>query len=301
MPDVLLDFPWNLDAALDAYSPMLGVLRDFNTLVTRHARMLVPVAFVAVEETARLWRQIGERRGSKAAFQHLRIFLEHCARYEGGLCTATPIPGPRDLRHPWRCALRDAATDSDDWRDPQIVVPRIRTQEWPDAEEVEIQFDPCDNHEALPPRQRVLVVLESYESHRFAVSDFDPWDLHRHAPAHQAYPCLLPKPPGLQSLALTELAIHLGPIRDWEIDRRYCFIPPKTWTPEQVSQADWRQGRGFPQKKCPHCGKAGPVDFKGEVWCWDEIEGHWDVQIAGPDYWSISHDGRFLKAKRKGS
>src|SRR5437868_2608115 len=81
MPDVLLDFPWNLDVVLDTYSPILGVLRDFNTLVSQHASTMVPVAFVAEDESARLWRQIGERPGSKVAFQHLRIFLKHCERH----------------------------------------------------------------------------------------------------------------------------------------------------------------------------------------------------------------------------
>jgi hypothetical protein len=298
MSDVLLDFPWNLDAALNTYSPMLGVLRDFDRLRATYA--LNPVRFVAENQRAQLFRQIGERGGNKGALQHLMIFLGHCVRQSNGICTASPVAGPRNLRDDWKCALREAMTDVGDWRNPQIIVPRIRKPEWPDREEVEIQFDPCENHAALPLEWRVLAVLESYEFHRFARSDFDPWDLRRIYPAladrpeHQQHPCSLPKPPSLENLGLEDLRAGIAAIHDWEIGGRYYFLPPPGWQPNAIGREAWRDGYAFQRRPCPHCRKQRPTDYKDDLWCWDETHRHWDVQLVGGGYLRISHDGSRL-------
>jgi len=258
------------------------------------------VRFVGETEHSQLWSQVGQRAGNKGAFQHLRIFLDQCVRQDTEVCTATPVAGPNDLRHDWKCALRQAMEDASDWRNPQIVVPMIRRAEWPEHEEVEVRFDPCENRAARVSDRRVLAVLDFYESHRFAKSDFDPWDLQRthppaaNAPAHQRHPCSLPKPPSLKDVRLDDLPERIAALHGWGIGGRYYFLPPSSWRPDAASRQDWRDGRAFQRQPCPHCGKQRPSDYKDDVWCWDETERHWDVQHNGGGYSRISHDGAAL-------
>src|SRR4029077_12648060 len=132
-------------------------------------------------------------------------------------------------------ALREALSDLKDWRNPQIVVARRRRNRWPDGPEIQIRIDGNDSLEV-----RVLATLESYETHPFALSDFDPWDIERcHLPAANGrlshYPCHLPKHHALESLPFGQLCGTLGDLRHqgWRFqvdgEGKYCYIPPADW------------------------------------------------------------------------
>jgi hypothetical protein len=62
-----------------------------------------------------------------------------------------------------------------------------------------------------------------------------------------------------------------------------------------VDKANWREGRAFPVDRGAGRHWLGPVDYAERVWEWDINERHWDVQIPGNGYISISHDGQLLK------
>ena len=319
MTRLLLDFPWTLNAVLDAYSPANGVLLRFDQL--RLERRSAPVPFVEDDELSNLWSSIGQRGTGGNAFRALMQFLNHYVRESGGGCSATPVPEPPGLRLSWKRALRDEMSDLGNWRNPQIVVPEIRRGEWPPGNEVDIYFEPCDGQPASGPTARVVAILEHYHAHPFASSDLDPWDLQRTAPpvpnAERQHPCCLPRPPTCclpdppvlnrrpdgddaqavpAPVPLEELMENLVEARriGWHIGTRYYFIPPDDWDwrSERASKPAWRNGRAFRHETAPQSGRSGPVDFMGQVWHWHREERQWDVQLdGGHQYLRVSHTG----------
>ena len=291
---VLLDHPWPLEATLDSSSVGFQVLREFDTLAKTHA--LKPVPFVSQAEYDQAWLRTAGRYSGRALGE-LKKLAGPFVRSTDGRCLATPSQGPADLSGDWRCALREAAAA--DWRNPQIVVSGVRRAVWPGGEEVEIRLEPCDNEPDLPPQARLLAVLDSYESHPFVRSDFDPWDLRRfHPPAlgtpeRLRHPCCLPRPPQVRE-GLGRLDDELANARQgaWGRTGKYYFIPQASWKFERISKEDWRRGRAFPYGRCKHRRDvSGYIDLEGREWVWDADHGrHWDVQL-GIDYVKISHTG----------
>ena len=229
----------------------------------------------------------------------MKRFFEPLIRYSDGHCRAVPYPTPPGLSDAWKCALREASVATG-WRNPQIVVASTRRPDWPPGEEIEIQFDACDDEPSLPSEQRVLVTLDFYKDHRYARSDFDPWDLQRlyppapGAPSHLRHPCCLPKPP-LGNTGKDDLEAALVNARHgaWGSGGKYYFVPGTGWRHEEISKETWRAGRPFPHVRWQQNNKSGFVDFEGRVWVWDETHRHWDVQMTD-DYIRVSHTGDSL-------
>jgi hypothetical protein len=213
-------------------------------------------------------------------------------RWDGGTCQATPTSGPGDLSTIWKCGLRDAMSQTNDWRSPQIIVPFSRRKNWPNGSEVEIWIQACVGAVSSGPHNRVIAELETYPNHPHARADVDPWNLaHRHPVPnagvnHMAHPCLLPKPPELRSISLSQLEAELRTLKQEEGDKLY-YLPRRNWSPIGITKDDWRNGRAFPYEQID--GHWGFVDLNGIIWEWDNNERHWDVQLK--PYRRISHTG----------
>jgi hypothetical protein len=294
MPRVLLDYPWTLDATLDAKSGAFGVLRKFDEFVRQHA--LTPVPFLEPLACSEALARLAVRRCGTAAAA-IRRFAAHCVRHTQVGPLAVPIPEPR-LEDSWKRALRDELENANDWRRPQIIAPASRCQEWlPNVNEVPIQ---CADRPQSAALVRTLVPLEGYDASPYAISDQDPWrHLERLHPPKQGnrinHPCVLPRPPCLMGASLEDLegqleeAARLG----WSIDGLYYFVPPADYRPFDVTSERWRSGYAFQRDRTKDKQRGGPVDYRGYIWVWDINERHWDVQM-GDGYIRVSHDGRRL-------
>jgi hypothetical protein len=289
MTYALLDHPWPLDAALDRDSPGFAVLLTFSHIVARHG--LIPVPFVSEEEFANACARLNYRHSGIAAWVR---FAHLCVRSpeQAGQSWAIPLPEPDPPpTHTWRLGLRDQLTDLNDWRRPEILVPQPRSACWqPHRDETEIR---CSDREETVFRS--LIPLEQYESHPHALCDKDPWrHLERRwspGPGDKVHPCVLPRPPSLNDVRVRDLARRLPEAHQagWEAPGRFYYIPPVGYDPTRVTQAQWRSGKAFPRKR--HTNKrAGPVDYLGNIWAWDEKERHWDVQLE-VGYMRVSHTG----------
>jgi hypothetical protein len=278
----LLDHPWPLDVALDENSEGFNVLLKFADLTRRHGMRVLP--FISQSDMAKVWERIGRNRRT-SGFAGLMRFAGQFVCDTGFHCTATPDPEPSGLTRNWKRALREEIA-VDDWRSPQVVIPECRRASWGYFDEVTIGFDVCNGLPPSGPYVRVLAFLDNYEAHRFALSDFDPWDLrHFHpppedAPFHMRHPCSLPKPPCLDGIAFENLTTALARARSvgWRIGKKGYFIPPANWRPENISKGAWRSGRAFERELVPERNKLGYIDYNGIKWIWDEAERHWDVQ-----------------------
>lgn len=292
MTHALLDHPWPLEAALDNSSPGFGVLLNFSQLIARHN--LTPVPYVDQSEYDAAVERLNYRHAGVTAWFR---FAYLCVRAATRKAYAVPVPEPPDppLRSAWKQSLRDELENQEDWRRPQIIVPRQCGDRWPAGQsEIEIR---CLDRPGAAPLIRSLVSLEQYESHPFALCDCDPW---RHLewqfrPAHGLrinHPCILPRPPCLNEVSILELPEHFAEARrlGWKIAGRHYYIPPEDYEPDLVSQARWRSGRAFPQRRHPENNRAGPVDYLGHIWAWDKNERHWDVQLRD-GYMRVSHTG----------
>lgn len=298
MTTVLLDHPWPLQAARDPRSEGSGVLMTFVKLVRSYQLSVAP--FIEREDFLQINCWSAPRTSGLSAIKrsaHLYV------RWIGGSCSASPRPEPPSLMPAWKCALRDAMADIEDWRNPQIVVSERRRRQWPGIFEIDVYRDPCE-HDAIGtgPHSRVIAVLESYSDHPFALSDFDPWNQERlrsSAARGRArdFPCHLPTPPIVNVRAsLSELDQMVNQARDmaqrWENDGKYYFIPPADWQAIGICKEDWRNG-AFRKEWLN--GRRGPVDYMGRVWCWAEQHGsHWDVQQIDGGYMNINHAGERL-------
>src|SRR5205814_6748309 len=108
----------------------------------------------------------GERTAGTAFFTRFAYSYVH-----SGVTgpSAVPVPEPPDLRQPWKQVLHDAMANLADWRNPQILIVEERRGVWPNTEQVKIEVN--FGHE---PEERVVATLERYNTHRYAVSDFEP-------------------------------------------------------------------------------------------------------------------------------
>lgn len=316
---VLLDHPWPLTEALNPSNDAFDVLLSFDRLIKRlikQGKCISPVPFVDSQQYQEFWAEV---EGDDSLRLTGPRFLTQIAAYlrsdaDRGGSTACPEPEPTGPPLPptWKKALRESMGDPRDWRNPQIVVATKRADSWsrrvPRPLEIEIKID--GNYAG----ECVLASLEGYESHPFALSDFDPWDLQR---CHQTaaggrlatYLCCLPKHPALNGVPLEQLPMKLEQLRrqGWQYrvgeGDRYCYIPSDGWDPTLSEKDDWRNGRTFPQSEAGGHRGRGPVDYDGRVWRWDLQEGkrHWDVQFPvknpedNPRYWVISHTGELLR------
>jgi hypothetical protein len=284
MISALLD-PWPFQIAADGDFEALNVLSKFDELVRRHHINVVP--FITDAEWDNLREIIGARYGRTVGYSTrlstARIFIRDTSSH----CAATPVPEPPRLTKNWKCALGTALT-AEDWRNPQIVIPESRRADWGTGDEASIQIETRGGMPSGELHKRVLTVLERYDAHPFALSDFDPWDLrHVHqppegAPPHMRHPCFLPKPPCLNGVRLENLTTVLEEAgnRRWNIGERWYFIPPGNWRPDDISKDAWRTGRAFARKEVLVRKKKrmGYLDFRGIVWLWDDAHRHWDVQ-----------------------
>ena len=133
---------------------------------------------------------------------------------------------------------------------------------------------------------RTLASLQKYEEHPYATCDIDPW---RHLEnlypptrnTHDNKPCWLPRPAILDKAPFEELSDRLVEARrlGWYLNEKYFYIPPDDCRLEDVERSTWRNGYAFPRVKITGWKGPCPIDYKGQVWCWDMNERHWDVQL----------------------
>lgn len=304
MTRLLLDHPWPIDAALDARSEGFQVLLVFEKLLRR--RCLPQGTLVRFVEQHGYYDSLEKLKGNKssgaAAVRRLAYYL---IRNGESVIQAMPVPEPKSLSICWKRALRDELETLENWRNPQIIYPKIRESAWPNTDEIEIK---CEDRESTITR--VLTSLEEYESHKYAIPDMDPWRhlewLKRPQPgARVNYPCRLPKPPILEDVSIEQLPEMLVEARriGWKVkdDLRdnyyYYFIPPEDFNPASVDQHVWRKGSAFRQdtKDTRKGKKTGPVDYEGRIWSFDiHEERHWDVQLPDGGKLDISHDGHLV-------
>lgn len=297
LTSLLLDFPWPLEAVLGEEAEPNFALQQFFGIVRQTG--LAPVRFVDLAEQIALWENAEAMNKAGNQWSALYQLLEHCAREAAGNpCQARPQPEPPGLRPSWKQALRDELLADPAWRTPQILIPRKRRAAWGNGDEATLICEKC-GHMAASTHRRVLVALEEYADHRFATSDFDPWNLRRlHPGAGEAEkPCRLPRPPMPPALPLGQLHDHIVEAERLRCRRngKYYYVPPTNWHPD-ADQHRWRAGEAFPQGTAEGRSRSGYLDCEGKVWEWDDGERHWDVQYGGRDnYVTVSHDGRVLK------
>ena len=310
MAALLLDHPWAIDLALDPKSDAFEVLENFNKLIGAR-ESLSPVPFIPFQQYTQLCDLIDKDREARSyATYFVNLVWPYVRWVQEGEGTACPDPEPEGVQLPpeWKRALRQSMHDLDDWRCPQIVVCKKRTEFWPNRSEVAIQVG-----QNASPEYRVLAALEIYEAHPYATSDFDPWNLDRcHGQATvsrlNAFSCRLPKHPELEDLPLNRLNEKLDELRakGWHYrlngQDRYYYIPPAGWDVTGVSKDDWRNAcKTFPRQGAAQRKGSGPVDHWNRVWVWDrEKHTHWDVEFPTrnpekrPDYCVISHTGALI-------
>jgi hypothetical protein len=285
MTQLLLDHPWKLDASPDAGS----ILLSFYSLLENHG--LQPVPFIPEQD----WAELLQERRINYAGRLIRA-VSSLVRIGEGAARATPIGAPADLSDDWMVALRDSMQDLDDWRCPQVVVPEIRRALWPQSEEIEIEIEASQGQTAPERYERILVVLETYDLHRYALSDRDPWNLVRiNPPSNQrvTHPCLLPKPPELAKCFLEEID-EKAKVCGQDQDTHLYYLPPDDWSYRSVVKEKWRRrGHAFPFQSDPRPHHSGWIDREHRIWEWDLNERHWDVQ-SGKTYQRVSHTGRKL-------
>lgn len=266
-------------------------LRTFEDAIVR-GRRLAPVRFVSEGEYANMIVAVGTVRSPRTKQNLLRLLPQFVRTEEPSEIAQVP-DAPRDLSVAWLQALAATVEESgDDWRRPQIVYPLVRRDQWPLTHEI-------DGTCAGQPFQRVLAQIERYDEHRYACSDWDPWDQrHLHLPTpgrDEGKPRLLPKPPPLIGLAPRALASALEAARQFQresSDGRWFYVPARGWEPLSVGREPWRAG-AFPLGQLN--GRSGCLDIFDRVWHWDPLERHWDVQVNDRGaYQRVSHDGSML-------
>lgn len=293
----LLDHPWPIEDAFNYASGAFRVLERFETLIRTYNLGIVP--FFSEAEVDGLWGRLAPATKRHSGYAAVIRLVFQCVRRNENLCRAIPNPEPADLGDEWKRALRDGIVAAASWREPQIIVPASRMDQWNEPV-VQVTVEPC-GEEPERSSDYVAVSLDTaaYAQHPFAQSDFDPWDLQRTSPPaaqgeHARHPCQLPRPdsvPTRDTPSLNE-AIRQARSAGWNRGGQYCFIPPDAWRVEAISKGNWRAGRIFARGQIQR--HAGYVDCEGRIWEWDSAERHWDVQFPGGGYARISHTGENL-------
>ena len=236
-------------------------------------------------------RQAQGLGSSKAAME--RLLLNLIPWVAPSPCEASIHDGPTDLTGLWKRSLRDILSSDEDWRVPQILVCAERRSRWPQAQLIGIHADACSGQSAVSRRSVSLVQLGAYDVHPHAHADRDPWDLRLRHPVQSPgqNPCFLPKTPSCHYLKLTDLCATLETCSVRE-SGRWFYIPPNNWSPFLSSVDEWRRGYVFPRGQIGQ--HHGFLDRDGNVWEWDLLETHWDVQFQDGNYKKISHTGEPL-------
>jgi hypothetical protein len=240
---LILGFPWNLADDFNADSGAFMVVRDFNKLVSKLECQVAPIVTSSDLDESRA-RLYGKVSGNIIA-QWYRVANQLGSLSEYPSTTATPIPEPKELTSNWKAALRHSFQDLNDWRAPQIVVPKSRSAEWAHGPLIRVQSTDFDD-------TRVLVRLDDYDAHDCARSDFDPWDMRRAHPLDANSPnnheCRLPKPPMLRGVRLSDLnnALIQSRAGGWQISGRLYFIPPQEWQYGKISREQCLGGHPNP-------------------------------------------------------
>jgi len=212
----------------------------------------------------------------------------------------TPCP---DLPEDWLCALGECGCDEEapSWRKPVVFLAEVRSSAWPNHAEKNrvLSYKAKDGEEKY---ERNLVCIENYRQHAFFESDLDPWRL-GHDPDSTK---VLPRPIEDDILPLTftftQIFNKLQEKIEWtcgQSEKAY-FIPEEGWDPRRFNRHDWRETNIFPkntvkESRSKHNGRSGYVDREKRIWLWHNEEQHWDVQLTGREYWSISNNGNVLK------
>jgi hypothetical protein len=107
------------------------------------------------------------------------------------------------------------------------------------------------------------------------------------------YPARLPKPAELETIQLARLPAEVDESRKlgWRRGDMFYYIPPETWRVTQIDYKDEWRGGSFPEGRARNGRGPGPLDYLGQVWDWDEVERHWDVQLTSGIYMRITHEG----------
>ena len=165
---LLLDYPWTVDEGFGPDPDPYNVILGFFKLMEK--TNLKPVRFIDHKEYSDFFSIINGRKG-KGRFSTVMRFIEHLKGDVGGDVRARPTPSePTGLRDSWKCALGTEMGDLTNWRNPQIIVPRVRRPDWNCGKEVDINCEPSNGESASGPHLRVLAVLEDYESHPCKIS-----------------------------------------------------------------------------------------------------------------------------------
>jgi hypothetical protein len=291
MTRLLLDHPWRLDEVLDPESPGFRVIERFVDLGRR--QVLDPVPFISHQEYNEAWARMDVRRYARTSgFAAIcRFGKQLICDGEVGVC-ATPVPEPSGLTQFWKSALRREMGDFANWRTPQIVIAEQRSEHWPSSPEVGVH---CDDHPPSTQQPRVLVVLGEYDSHPFALSDRDPWDMRNclEETAIPGRPRRLPRPTGLEGVEVDDLEEILRQLRSeaWPCGGKYFYIPPASWivASTETNRERWRKG-AFPKARAPN-GRTGPTDYRNQIWSWHSEEGHWDIQMQSENHVRVTPAG----------
>jgi hypothetical protein len=294
MATVLLDHPWKIVDAMNPKSEAFEALEKFDAFFKARSG-LQSVPFIDLDQYFELCKVIENDAERRSTATYFKIIVQSYVRWTTvePEVTASPNPEPKGIALPpsWCCALGSALFDPQDWRNPQILVCKKNSDRWSNTKEISIKLYNNTNED------RVLAIIEDYDSHPFAIPDFDPWDLRKYdpIPLGNCNPCRLPKPPRIDDSSLAKIRNSLEAIRQkgWRVGERYFYIPPANWDPNGIAKVQWRNGRGFPQQQGP--GMKGPrvVDYQDRIWVWDHTETQWDVQ-QGDSYYRISEVGALL-------
>jgi hypothetical protein len=143
---LLLDHPWPIDKALDERSEGFQVLLEFEKLA--NSLKLPPGSLARFIEQQDYEKAMQQIRGKSSGATGVRRFAYNLIRHNDSMVRATPIPEPNLPNLPpsecWKYALRDELENLNDWRNPQIIFPKIRQSAWPDTDEIEIKCEDRD-------------------------------------------------------------------------------------------------------------------------------------------------------------
>lgn len=204
----------------------------------------------------------------------------------------------------WLNALGGSSTD---WRRPIVVLPEARTANWPNhtLKGRELKYKINGSAE---PTSRNLVCIERYDQHTYFEPDLDPWrfgaigmPVETGTGERIESIQMLPRPFPL-TFTFTQIFQELQARMEWSCGHteKAYFIPEIGWDPRLITQKDWRENKIFGKaivrgSRSKHDGRSGPIDREKHIWLWHSEERHWDVQLPGGGYWSVSYDGRVLK------
>lgn len=309
----LLPDPWIFDGAFDRDDPKrLDILEQLFREVRRDPCSVIE-SFLGQTYWDRFDDGESVGRNARRVLGRLRSALQLLEAMPSPAASVTPLP--EDVSDEWKRALHHLTAPDETlaWRSATILMTRERSVAWPAPPNASVLG-------LASPTRRCVAILEEIDSHPDYRHDVNPWLYRGDADCrHQ-----LPMPPELivaeQGGALRiapgfpmeaangedgwQQRLQLARANGWQRTAGGVvlahYIPGEEWRPELVGRDEWQRRRVFPHA-CKNTKKgpmSGPVDYKGQVWSWDDRECHWDVQCADPrildQYVRVSHNGRLL-------